>query len=109
MILGNLVNRCERECIDLGMGSYDRHRWISIVADHTPLSVSHDLLSITTGTLLRAGRLDQTALEVTSRMNDGGVIFADCIEQDFLPFDWGRQVSLAPPSDFSPYRRVNPV
>lgn len=52
--------------------------------------------SIATGTRLRAGRLDQTPLQVTSRMNDGGVIFADGIEQDFLPFDWGRQVSLAP-------------
>ena len=52
--------------------------------------------SIATGTTLRAGKLDQTALQVTSRMNDGGVIFADGIEQDFLPFDWGRQVSLAP-------------
>lgn len=52
--------------------------------------------SIATGTLLRAGKLDQAALKVTSRMNDGGVIFADGIEQDFLPFDWGRQVSLAP-------------
>lgn len=52
--------------------------------------------SIATGTLLRAGKLDQTTLTVTSRMNDGGVIFADGIEQDFLPFDWGRQVSLRP-------------
>jgi NAD kinase len=51
--------------------------------------------SIATGTTLRAGKLDQTALQVTSRMNDGGVIFADGIEQDFLPFDWGRQVSIA--------------
>lgn len=52
--------------------------------------------SIATGTLLRAGKLGQTALLVTSRMNDGGVIFADGIEQDFLSFDWGRQVSVAP-------------
>lgn len=52
--------------------------------------------SIATGTLLRAGKLDRTTLEVTSRMNDGGVIFADGIEQDFLSFDWGRRLSLAP-------------
>src|SRR3546814_16371756 len=52
--------------------------------------------SIATGTSLRAGKLDQTALHVTSRMNDGGVIFADGIEQAFLTFAWGRQVSLAP-------------
>lgn len=52
--------------------------------------------SIATGTQLLAGKLDKTALQVTSRMNDGGIIFADGIEQDFLSFDWGRQVSLAP-------------
>jgi len=52
--------------------------------------------SIATGTQLRAGKLDKTALQVTSRMNDGGVVFADGIEQDFLSFDWGRRVSLAP-------------
>jgi len=52
--------------------------------------------SLATGTQLRAGKLDKTALQVTSRMNDGGIIFADGIEQDFLSFDWGRQVSLGP-------------
>ena len=31
-------------------------------------------------------------------MNEGGVIFADGIEQDFLAFDWGRRVDLAPAS-----------
>ncbi|MEV5022599.1 MULTISPECIES: hypothetical protein [unclassified Sphingobium] len=34
-------------------------------------------------------------IEVTLRMNDGGVIFADGMEQDFLVFDWGRRVSVA--------------
>jgi hypothetical protein len=29
-------------------------------------------------------------------MNEGGVIFADGIEQDFLGFGWGRQVRIAP-------------
>jgi NAD kinase len=52
--------------------------------------------SIATGTTLRSGRLDAAPLEVTSRMNDGGVIFADGIEQDFLAFDWGRGVTLGP-------------
>lgn len=51
--------------------------------------------SVATGTKLRAGKLDGSPLEVTSRMNDGGVIFADGIEQDFLSFDWGRRVSLS--------------
>ena len=49
-----------------------------------------------TGTGLRAGKLEAAPLLVTSRMNEGGVIFADGIEQDFLPFDWGRRVRLAP-------------
>ncbi len=52
--------------------------------------------SIATGTLLRSGKLEKTALQVTSRMNDGGVIFADGIEQDFLSFDWGRKITIAP-------------
>ena len=29
-------------------------------------------------------------------MNEGGVVFADGIEQDFLAFDWGRRVDLGP-------------
>lgn len=52
--------------------------------------------SIATGTTLRAGKLAAAPLAVTSRMNDGGVIFADGIEQDFLAFDWGRRVLLRP-------------
>jgi NAD kinase len=52
--------------------------------------------SIATGTALRAGKLADAPLAVTSRMNNGGVIFADGIEQDFLAFDWGRGVTLGP-------------
>lgn len=52
--------------------------------------------SLATGTTLRAGKLDRVALAVTSRMNEGGVVFADGIEQDFLAFDWGRRVELGP-------------
>lgn len=47
-----------------------------------------------TGTALRAGRLVRTPLAVTSRMNEGGVIFGDGIEQDFLGFGWGRGVTI---------------
>ena len=54
--------------------------------------------SIATGTALRAGKFAGAPLTVTSRMNEGGVIFADGIEQDFLAFDWGRRVDLAPAS-----------
>jgi len=52
--------------------------------------------SVATGTSLRVGKLAAAPLAVTSRMNDGGVIFADGIEQDFLAFDWGRGVTLGP-------------
>lgn len=52
--------------------------------------------SRTTGTSLVAGQLDAaTPLQVTSRM-DGGVVFADGIERDYLGFDWGTRVSVGP-------------
>ena len=35
-----------------------------------------------------------TKMAVTSRMNDGGVIFADGIEQDFLKFEWGIRADI---------------
>lgn len=34
-------------------------------------------------------------LHLTSRINDGGVVFADGIEQDYLRFDWGRRVTIS--------------
>ncbi|CAO4151419.1 Inorganic polyphosphate/ATP-NAD kinase [Methylorubrum thiocyanatum] len=52
--------------------------------------------SVATATRLRAGKLTDAHLVVTSRMNEGGVVFADGIEQDFLGFGWGRQVRIAP-------------
>lgn len=54
--------------------------------------------SVATSTSLRAGKLTGAPLAVTSRMNEGGVVFADGIEQDFIAFDWGRRVELAPAS-----------
>jgi NAD kinase len=76
---------------------------------HVPLSLKPDeqalayfvreaFPSISTGTSIRAGKIGQgTPIHVTSRMNEGGVIFADGIEQDHLNFDWGRitEVSIA--------------
>ena len=51
--------------------------------------------SVATGTAIRAGKIGQgTAIHVTSRMNEGGVIFADGIEQDHLNFDWGRMTEV---------------
>ena len=52
--------------------------------------------SVATATRLRAGKLTDADLVVTSRMNEGGVVFADGIEHDFLGFGWGRQVRLSP-------------
>jgi len=52
--------------------------------------------SLASATTMRAGKLTDHPLWVTSRMNDGGVIFADGIEQDFIAFDWGRRVQLSP-------------
>lgn len=60
--------------------------------------------SISTGTNLRFGKLARAGLSVTSRMNEGGVVFADGIEQDFLGFDWGRRMQLGPSE-----RRLNLV
>jgi len=52
--------------------------------------------SRTTGTTLVTGRVDRAhPLAVTSRM-EGGVVFADGIEQDFLAFDWGKRLSVGP-------------
>jgi len=33
-------------------------------------------------------------------MNEGGVVFADGIEQDFLAFDWGRRMQLGSSAKF---------
>ncbi|WP_368186314.1 hypothetical protein [Aestuariibius sp. HNIBRBA575] len=46
--------------------------------------------SKTSGCAISAGEIGvDHDLRITSRINEGGVIFADGIEQDFLPFDWG--------------------
>jgi NAD kinase len=58
--------------------------------------VREPFASVATATGLRAGKLADASLTVTSRMNEGGVVFADGIEQDFLAFDWGRRVDIAP-------------
>ena len=51
--------------------------------------------SVATGTSVRAGRIEAAAsIEIVSRLNEGGAIFADGIEKDFLAFDWGRRAEL---------------
>ena len=52
--------------------------------------------SCISGCEINAGEIHgQAELLISSRINDGGVIFADGIEQDFLPFDWGVQAHIS--------------
>lgn len=52
--------------------------------------------SRTTGCELSFGEFeDDEEISLVSRMNDGGVIFADGIEQDFLRFNWGVEAKVA--------------
>ena len=52
--------------------------------------------SLTTGASIACGTLASgDALTILSNMNDGGVIFADGMEQDHLTFGWGRVATLA--------------
>ena len=52
--------------------------------------------SVATGASIAHGAVDaRRTLAITSQMNDGGVIFADGIEQDHLDFGWGRTVTVA--------------
>ena len=61
--------------------------------------------SVSTGTSIRLGKIDnQIPIRIVSRMNEGGVIFADGIEQDHLGFDWGRMIQVSVSS-----RRLNLV
>lgn len=51
--------------------------------------------SVATGTSIRAGRVEGAgSIEIVSRLNEGGAIFADGIEKDFLAFEWGRRAEL---------------
>ena len=46
------------------------------------------------GTQLTTALVDDGAVSVTSEMGEGGVIFGDGIEPDYLAFGWGRRVEL---------------
>jgi hypothetical protein len=51
--------------------------------------------SIATGTSLTEGDLDASEhLEIISGMENGGVIFGDGIESDYLDFDWGERAQV---------------
>lgn len=49
---------------------------------------------VTGATLVDGDLADGAALEVTSEMNEGGVLFGDGIEADRLRFDWGMRAEL---------------
>lgn len=71
---------------------------VRIMPDERALAwfVREPFPSVSTGTSMRSGKLTGRALQITSHMNDGGVVFADGIEQDFLTFDWGKTLSVRP-------------
>jgi hypothetical protein len=51
--------------------------------------------SVYTGTDISEGELgEDDELELTSRMNEGGVIFGDGIESDRIDFSWGCRVRI---------------
>lgn len=51
--------------------------------------------SVATGTELTAGTIDgDGTFEVVSEIDRGGVVFGDGIEDDFLPFDFGRRLRV---------------
>jgi NAD kinase len=51
--------------------------------------------SVATGATLTEGRIEKnTALAISSEMNDGGVVFGDGIEADRLEFGWGRRLDV---------------
>ena len=74
---------------------------LGIAADEAAVAylVREPFPSRATGTGLRSGKITSERLEVVSRMNEGGAVFADGIEQDFLAFDWGRRVAIGPATE----------
>lgn len=51
--------------------------------------------SVGTGTTIQDGLIESSGLlEVTSKMNEGGVIFGDGIEDDRIPFHWGMKAEI---------------
>ena len=67
------------EPADRGLAFFVREPWPSV---STGASIAHGAL--------KAGE----AVAIVSNMNEGGVIFADGLEQDHLRFDWGRTVQI---------------
>ena len=76
----------------------ERHDKISLPApedDRLAFYVREAFPSVSTGTRITAGVIEkQQNLKIRSELNDGGVIFGDGIESDFLPFNWGMVASF---------------
>jgi NAD kinase len=73
------------------------HQAIPLKVDEAAVAyfVREPFPSVSTGTSIRAGKIGAPQhLFVVSRMNQGGVIFADGVEQDRLAFDWGRRAQV---------------
>lgn len=52
--------------------------------------------SVATGTSLTSGLIEQgQSLEIQSELNEGGVIFGDGIEADYLAFNWGMRATFS--------------
>jgi len=74
------------------------HSHIPLKPDESALAffVREPFPSVSTGTSIRYGKIDnRNPVRIVSRMNEGGVVFADGIEQDHLNFDWGRMIQVA--------------
>lgn len=57
--------------------------------------VREAFVSRSSGATLTAGVLEPgQSLEVVSEMNEGGVVFGDGIEKDYLPFGWGKRLTV---------------
>jgi hypothetical protein len=52
--------------------------------------------SISSGTGLTGGTLEpNTELAITSELNEGGLIFGDGLERDYLDFRWGMTAAIS--------------
>ena len=76
------------------MEATDTHFSLAPDERATAYFVREPFPSIATGTTLRAGKLASATVVIVSRMNDGGTIFADGMEQDRIAFDWGRRITI---------------
>lgn len=73
-------------------GKVSMPKWDS---DYLRYSVREPFPSNTTGTSLVFGKIRNSPLHVTSQMPEGGVIFSDGVESDFLQFNSGIEAKIS--------------